>query len=392
MLRPVSPEQGEYIHGHAGRLGLWNGFPSAKEMLAALGRKVRGDAGVRAAGNAYRLTARFSGLDPGEYLKAHSLLPFCRIGAHTDDEIFDYEGPADLRSQAAWMQPRSGAYLCPSCVAKDERTLGFSYWRAFHQVPGIDTCPTHSIGLAVVDVDGAFDRPPGWWRATAQPIDDELVVLRTTPVVARYAEIAHAFMATGRRVSRVAAMQCIRPKVEAMSFPIGQHIERSKLAHCIRDAFPKAWLREHYPKLLGNCANVQSVNGLCGGSIVSGMVYAMALAATFSTSEEAVHRFYTTPSRRRRMPHAPIPDSAATSKRRDYLLPHYIASDGMASYVAATLGISEPTALRWLKSVGLPSLGGLARAGRRRVIAFLSKASKDEIDRWIAAGANIDAI
>ncbi|MCO5413492.1 TniQ family protein [Ralstonia mojiangensis] len=392
MLRTVAPQQGEYIRGHAGRLGLWNGFLSVEELLTVLDRKTRGDGDVRAPGHTYRLTARFGGLDSATYLKEHSLLPFCRIGARSDDEMFDFERLANLKSQTAWMQPKRGAYLCPTCVAKDERMLGFSYWRAFHQLPGIDTCPKHATALAVVYVDGAFDRLPGSWGTAAEPVDDELVALRAMPVVARYAEIAYAFMAKGQRVSRIAAIQCIRPKVEAMSFPIGTHIERSKLAHRIRDAFPEAWLEAHYPRLLGDCANVQSVNGLCGGSIVSGMVYAMALAATFSTSEEAVHCFYTAPSQRRKMPHASMCDSVETSKRRDDLLPHYIASEGMASYVAAKLGVGEPTALRWLKGVGLPSLGRLARPGRCRVIAFLSRASKDEIDHWIAAGSNVHAI
>lgn len=382
------PELGEYIRGHAGRLSLWNGFLSAEELLLFLNGGARG----RERDPVYRLMASLSGLDPVSYLKANSLLPFCCVGTRSDD-VFDYESPGSLTQRTAWRQLKEGAYLCSSCVAKDEGTLGYSYWRAFHQLPGIDTCPTHATALGVVEDIGAFDLPPAFWAATAQPVYDELVSLRTMPVVARYAEIAHAFMTAGRRVSGVVAARCVGPRAAAMSFPIGTHIARSTLAHCVRDAFPSVWLDAHYPKLSGSvdCSRVQSVNGLCGGSVVSGVVYAMALAATFSTSEEAIQAFYATPSSRT-LKRSPAWRAGALPEHRERILPYYNASEGIVTRVAEMLGFEKMTAFSRLRAVGLPPLGRLPKSDRQLVIAFLSKASKTEVDRWIAAGSSVSEI
>ena len=394
MLRAVAPEQGEYIRGHAGRLSSWNGFRSVKEFLAFLERETHGEWQGRMPVRVYQLIAPLSGLDPATYLKAHSLLPFCRVGARREEEEFDYEGPASFKGQAAWLQPRKGAYLCPSCVARDEGILGYSYWRAFHQLPGIDACPTHGTALAVVRVVDAFDRPPAFWAAVAEPIDDKLVSLSAVPVVVRYTEIAREFMVRGRRVSRVAAARCVKARLLETSSPADAHGRQPTLAHCIRDTFPAAWLEAHYPRLHGeqDCETAHSVNGLCDGFIASGIVYAMALSAIFSTSEDALHDFYATPGHRLSTPRQPPSNPITVSERRERLLPYYIAAEGVATRVAEMLDIAQPAAITLLRSAGLRVMGGVAKPDRERIFAFLSRATRDEVDRWIAAGSKIDVV
>ncbi|MDY7511412.1 TniQ family protein [Ralstonia wenshanensis] len=393
MLRAVAPEQGEYIRGHAGRLSFWNGFRSVQELVAFLERETHGEWQAQMPVHVYRLMAPLSGLDPAAYLKAHSLLPFCRVGARREEDEFDYEGPASFKGQAAWLQPRKGAYLCPSCVARDEGVLGYSYWRAFHQLPGIDACPTHGTALAVVGVVDAFDRPPAFWAAVAEPLDDKLVSLSAVPAVVRYTEIARQFIARGRRVSRVAAGRCIKARLLEIGSPADSQGRQSTLAHCIRDCFPAAWLEAHYPRLHGeqDCEKAHAVNGLCDGFIASGIVYAMALSAIFSTSGDALRDFYGTPGNRPSAPR-PLSNPLTVSERRERLLPYYIEAEGVATRVAEMLGMTQPAVITLLRSVGLRVMGGVAKRDRERIFVFLSRATRDEVDRWIAAGSKIEAV
>ena len=391
MLRPISPQPGEYIRGHAGRLSLWNGFLSAEELLVFLCRRAKKERGIGFSSHVYRLMAPFSERDPLRYLTEHSLLPFCRIGTREGD-VFDYHGPTGGQPRSAWMQPKDGAYLCLDCVAGDERTHGFSYWRAFHQLPGIDACAAHGKALAVVKRADAFDRPPGSWAA-ARPVNDQLVALRVTPVVDRYETIAYAFMSRGHRVHRLAAAQCIGMRVAEIGAQTERNGSQFTLADCIREAFPAAWLEAHYPRLYGSekSEKIVAVNAACTGSVVDGIVYAMALAATFSTSMEAINAFYATQGAAPEVRVSAI-KSVRLSTRRDRLLPYYIANEGRATRIAKALGVSHGAVFNQLRSVGLPPLGHVPELDRQRVIAFLSRASEGELDHWAAAGSNIDAL
>lgn len=40
---------------------------------------------------------------------------------------------------------------CPDCAKEDIQNHGVSYWHLFHQIPGIDTCPHHSLDLIKVN-------------------------------------------------------------------------------------------------------------------------------------------------------------------------------------------------------------------------------------------------
>lgn len=388
MLRNVAPEPGEYIRGHAGRLALWNGFSGAKELVAFLDRKEKRGWTNDFSVSVYRLFSPFSGLNLGSYLRWHSLLPFCRVGSRGDD-AFDYDGPTIGSARTALKQPKKGAFLCPRCIARDERMLGYSYWRAFHQLPGIDACPVHDIALAVVMDINAFEQPPGSWEG-AQPVCDEIVSVRAVPAVARYVEIAHAFMSRGHRVQRIGAGQCIAKRVAEIRLQTERNNRRSTLVDYIREAFPEAWLQAHYPRLSSSerSEKIDAVNALCFGKVVDGIVYAMALASTFSTGREAIDAFYSSQDG------APLTRVTATKSvkmaaRLARLLPHYLAGKGRVAHVAESLDISFKAASSRLKSVGLPLLGNAAESDRQRIIAFLSAASKSEIDRWIAAGSDV---
>ncbi|MGN8064540.1 TniQ family protein [Ralstonia sp. 22111] len=384
----VAPRPGEFIRGHAGRLSVINGFQSAEELLAVLDSKARNGQKGRDPVAAYQLTAPFAGLDPVTYLKLHSLLPFARIGANGDEDVLDYETPARAKQRTAWMQLKDAAYVCPRCVAEDEEMLGYSYWRAFHQAPGIDACEMHGEALAAVKSPGAFDWQPGTWCGGARPVSDELATLREVPIIVRYARITHAFLTGGRRVSRFAAWRCFGNRASVLGFQVGIKGHRSTLADCIRDAFPARWLEAHYPRLYGRASvrNVHSVNGAARAQLCEGIVYAMALAATFSSAEQAIHAFHTTSNDRVRRPRSKY---GPLSERRERLLPLYLAAEGKILRVAEMLGVTQSTAFRQLRAVGLPTIGKVPKVDRQRVVAFVSKASTTEVNRWIAAGSDL---
>lgn len=390
MLKAI-PQPGEFIRGHAERLSLLNGFQSAEELLAVLDSKARDGRKGWDPVPAYQLIAPLARLDPVAYLKSHSLLPFSRVGAYSDEDVLDYEAPARVKQRSAWTLLRDEAYLCSHCVAEDESRLGYSYWRAFHQIPGVDACEVHGEALFAVKGPRSFGRQPGAWRGNARPISNELVALSDTPAVARYRRIARAFLMSERRVSRFAASRCLGHRAQAMGFRVGARGSQHTLADCICNSFPAGWLAAHYPRLsvAPRGTNVQPVDGAARAQLSDGMVYAMALAATFASAEEAIHAFGTAtsdPVRRLRI------TTGALSERRERLLPLYLAAEGRVLRVAEVLGVTESAAFRQLRAVGLPTIGKVTKSDRQRVISFVSKASREEVDRWVVAGSNISSL
>ena len=85
----------------------------------------------------------------------------------------------------------------------------------------------------------------------------------------------------------------------------------------------------------------------------------MALAATFSTSMEAVNAFYATQGALPLVRVSAI-KSVKLSARRERLLPCYIASEGIAVRLAERLGIAQQTVSDQLRSIGLPKLGNVS--------------------------------
>lgn len=388
MLKAV-PQPGEFIRGHAERLSLLNGFQSAEELLAVLDSKARGGRKGWDPVPAYQLIAPLARLDPVAYLKSHSLLPFSRVGAYSDKDALDFETPARVKQRSSWSLLRDNAYLCSQCVAEDEDRLGYSYWRAIHQIPGIDACDVHREALSAVKSPRPFGRQPGAWRGSARgPISIELVALSNAPAVARYTRIARAFLTSECRVSRFAASRCLGHRALAMGFRVGVRGSQSTLADCIWSTFPARWLAAHYPRLSSapRGTNVQPVDGAARAQLSEGIVYAMALAATFPSAEEAIHAFWAASSALVRVPRSKY---GTVAERRERLLPLYLAGEGKISRVAEMLGIAQPNAFRQLRAVGLPTIGKVTEADRRRVVEFVSKASAAEVDRWIAAGSNI---
>jgi|GEM_PF-1935158 len=52
-----------------------------------------------------------------------------------------------------------GLKYCPLCVSKSKKEHGFGYFKAFHQIPGIDACPDHKCILhGLSSGDYGYDR------------------------------------------------------------------------------------------------------------------------------------------------------------------------------------------------------------------------------------------
>lgn len=94
-------------------------------------------------------------------IERHTTLPFhCYFHTAPQREdafasLLGDRGPAAARAtlgmaKALVLEEREWPAFCPVCVAHDQATVGFSYWRTIHQLPPVAVCPWHGCRLREV--------------------------------------------------------------------------------------------------------------------------------------------------------------------------------------------------------------------------------------------------
>lgn len=381
MIR-VYPLPGEFAPGHLGRLRLVNCLDSSEQVIRILDYRARRNVRNWDPEPVHHLIGSLLGMDPEDYVRQHTLIPFVRVAAHSESSLTSFEKAACVRQRAVLSLARTGAYSCGRCIESDEASMGFSYWRRSHQLPGIDRCPEHDVPLLVTNSPGVFDVNPAESPQTAETDVSQLAEIpQSNETVANYTQIATRLLADAKRVSRFSASACLGAQARRRGLRVSMMGNKPLLSDFLLERFPHPWFEAHFPGLLGKHKGRQfvPVDGACRSQISHGQVYAMALAALFDKPSEAIEDFFMSPQARQAL-------QARVRSRKEQarweLFDAYIACRGNHSEIARHLGKWLSNVNKCLKWCGLPSLNCLGEVERSRVLEYLSKSTPVEVDAW----------
>jgi hypothetical protein len=274
---------------------MFNNLESSSSLIADQNKQYRSLSQTKGVAHTHRNIARLIGMDPAEYVRSHTLVPFARIVKPSDAELTDFDELEARRRQknnSAFVY-RTAAYFCPECAAEERLKYGFSYWKRILQIPGINCCPEHAIPLAGIVDSNAFNKTPDSWRSNAIAVPQKLAKLGRESIVQRYAMIAKIFLETDVRVTLAVASKCISDRVRAIRFSMWEWQNEAFLSDYIRQSYPLIWLEESYPDLLRSVKSkiFRPIDATSRIEICRGQAYAMVLAALFDDAEEAAECF-----------------------------------------------------------------------------------------------------
>jgi hypothetical protein len=190
--------------------------------------------------------------------------------------------------------PRKAAYLCRSCISEDMSRWHFSYWRRFHQLPGVHWCEEHDDELLLtVQSPNAFMRQPRTWleegATTSSPSGAELL---GHAVVRRFASISRAMLESGRPWPESKLREPMRIRAQELGIRTRLAGDRPFLSDLAAAQVPKTFLGEVFP-LYENKVELrylQSIDGPLRSNLGLGTAegFALAMAIMFDSVDEAL--------------------------------------------------------------------------------------------------------
>lgn len=374
LLRPSLMDD-EMDRGYLGRVKRLNGYQEkrqATDALRAWDAALRGDVGRVAT---TELLSSCAAVSLETFTNAHMTLPWRRAITPFHAEIGHGSAEAaSIHRISGFRLARNGAYLCPECIADDHSSVGFSYWRREHQIPGRYLCRRHQMPLRRVEDEWAFLEAPVVYLARSMPIAYALIEASSQhSMTQRFSAIGEALMERSAPLPLRAVMRALKQRARALDLQAdGSEAKHPLLSDLILDRFPRDWLDEIFPAVGAKRRGVRhhQLDGVLYLSNAASSVeaYLLAAAVLFESPDQAVAAFTAenacdAPPVKRRSKTAP-----ATKSLRDA----YVAAEGRYSAVAARCDTSLAIARTRLERMGLPNLirGRAQRDFRRAAIAF----------------------
>jgi hypothetical protein len=293
----VKPMLNELAAGHQGRIGWINGCLNECDLMSLIKRAVveRGfDPNHMSRLNQLALISDMAGSD---YARKHSLLGSARVAATFGNEEIYGTGTErrGLDSKRPGMpHNRMGAYCCPHCIAGDLQQFGFSWYRRFHHLVGVDWCVVHGSKLSRVDDPMPFACVPHMWllKNKLEPLKVAVEELPKDGFLRRFAEISTKLLERERPF----LLSCIHDTLARQAVNVGVRPTRYGNRPFISDHLSAqvggAWLRAHLPdwqekqpfSFFHRIDTVVTVTS----KPTAGEAYAMAMAALYETAEAAI--------------------------------------------------------------------------------------------------------
>lgn len=346
-----------------------------------------------------------AGMSLQEFVKKHSLLPFHRMVPYNDWDIYHGDpSRMDLINKIGtrvWRQ--SDAWFCEDCIKEDvESPRGFAYWRRIHQLPGLVWCNKHGSQL-INNPNGkkAMDSMPSL-EVERQIEFSELnfIDLYENQVIQRYTKIMIAFLDSEGPMHLTHARYRIAEQAKKHGLRIGERGKKPTLSDYLLEHVPGYWIKTLYPELEKRSAG-EFFTPIDNLTIGRGPVpsYALALAAFFESSDEALHYWYSK--------NDAIPTERKTQRKfgaaywnSTEIFKLYVANRGNHTKIAKALGIDPAYVRLGLNEAGLPGLGLVDMQSTAQVVLDLHKgvsldsacesngASKEEVEKLLRVGTS----
>jgi hypothetical protein len=297
MLARLQPLPDEIATSYLGRLMRVNALNGEKEALQFMSSAL----GLPQANQKMRPTvpilSAVAGMTVEQFVRQHTLIPLRRgITSYLEDVEHGGAGCEGVVRHTGVRNLREGLYGCPACVRSDVVSLGQSYWRRAHQIPGVAWCTKHDEPLVHV-LTGSFITAPSDAIEQGVTADSQWCArLRRNAYVRTYLAVVDGLMETSRPypVSKVQKLLAERARVidlQTYSSRRGEAI-RPLLSDLILKHMPCDWLATVLPSLATKRPGqyLPQVDGMLNlkRSSAAATVYALACSVLFESADAAL--------------------------------------------------------------------------------------------------------
>lgn len=375
LLEICRPLPDEIIQGWRGRMQAANCIsPKEKieELIAAYARSIDRDATVGA--DFFEDVACILNMQREQLLKQHTLTTFfnCLSGLKASGKL-GTKSPKHREARERHAPFSFGGKhprYCWQCAQEDRSSLGFSYWRRAHQIPGLLWCAKHSSHLLTVTQRDAFNRGPH--EMTDTVVNEKIHDLSNeqTELLKRYVFIANEIFEQMPEIDSRTASITLGKMARIVDLRFSKIGTRSTVSNHIMELLPTWWLEEISRVTWTQNEYISSIDGICspGATRYTTVTLSFLTALFYEDRELAVSEILK-------------PASLAQSKTlgstfwgSKKAFDEYVAQKGIVSNVAEQLSIPVSTTSLGLLNQGLPGLGKSTTV-INAVHAFLSGAS-----------------
>lgn len=301
MIFSLSIQPDELAEAYLGRFARINGAKSDSEIYQILKRNCYVSEDEHRRIPHFDYLSRILQISLREFTSRHTTIPFRRAivsydakfahGTHNNDSMMAYSG---------FRQTRIGSYFCKKCVHEDIATLGYSYWRRDHQLPGVMLCNEHRLALSYTEEKNAFFSSPNQYLSTRTDIDSAWArAVYRNRFVERYIAISRALIQQDFPFEVKKVRLVLRNQAKAKDFSTKNgECERPLISDEIVSKFPEDWLATVFPDLLGKLPGqkMHKSDGVVYLSTAASSVesYILASSILFNSADDVLYEFNST--------------------------------------------------------------------------------------------------
>ena len=377
-LELCRPLPDEIIQGWLGRMRAINCInPKEKieELIEAYARSINRGAVVSA--DFFQDAACILNMQREQFLQQHTLTPFfnCLSGLKASGKL----GTKSAKHREARERHVPFSFggkhprYCWQCAQEDRSSLGFSYWRRAHQIPGLLWCSKHSSQLLTVTRRDAFNHSPH--EMTDTTVNEKIHDLNNEQIelLKRYVFIVNEIFEQMPEIDSRTVSGTFGKMARAANLRFSKIGTRSTVSNHLMERLPLWWLNDVSRVTWIPNKYISTVDGICTPDATRYTTVTLCLLAAlfYDDAELAVAEIL---KREPPLPKKPFGSTFWGSKK---VFDEYVVQKGVVSNVAEQLSIPVSTTSIGLLNQGLPGLGkstGLINA----VHAFLSGESLTE--------------
>lgn len=361
----VDPMPNELAASHAERISFINCCIDKKDFDQRVAKKLVGKGLEPKSMPRLNQLALVSEMSCTDYARLHSMLPSLRVAARTgEDQLHGDPEGATFTRRLGLLTQRSGcggAYICRECVKADLLDRHLSWFRRTHHLVGVDWCQFHRTKLTRVTASNPWAHSPHHWVESEEL--EELSTcfdeLEDRGFLGRYVDISTMLIERGQPFDVRSIGQALAKRAQAQGLRIGLNGVKPLLSDLVKSMAPTEWVKAHFPELQNNPKTTffPAVDSLVVSRTVpgTGHAYAIALAALFDTSEEAL-RYCQCETGRSNLP---TQKRAHLRRGNDFwngeFFAVYLECNGRTQKIAERLQMDRTYLQEKMKNLGIPS-------------------------------------
>lgn len=378
QLEICRPLPDEIIQGWLGRMHAINCISpkeNIEELIANHVRSLNRQTATR--DDLFQDVADVLAMEREHLLKQHTLTQFfnCLSGL----KVSGKPGTKSIKHKdareryAAFSFGGKNPRYCWQCAQEDLSSLGFSYWRRTHQIPGFLWCAKHNSHLIIVARRDAFNECPHEITDTA--LNEKIHGLSSdqTKLLKRYAFIANEIFEQMPEIDSRTASVTLGKMAKAADLRFSKAGVRPTVSNHLMERLPIWWLKDVSRVTWVPNKYISTVDGICSPDATRYTTVTLSLLAAlfYEDGEVAVAEILKPP------PLVPSKTLGSTFWGSKKVFEEYVAQKGVVTQVAKQLSMLAKTTSVGLLNQGLPSL---RRPDNeiRAAHAFLSGESLDD--------------